>query len=286
MSEATVEIRARHRSFGGELLFCAHRSAVCDGGMRFAVYLPPAASNGPVPVLFWLSGLTCSEENFIAKAGAQAHAARLGMALVVPDTSPRDTGIPGENDSWDLGSGAGFYVDATAEPWARHYQMQSYVNEELPALVAEAFPIDTGRASISGHSMGGHGALVSALRHPDRYVSVSAFSPICSPLNCPWGEKALGAYLGARGEAWQTYDACALIAAADQAGELLVDQGSDDEFLSTQLKPDLLEAACRDAGWSLTLRRQAGYDHSYYFVASFIGEHMDWHAQRLGCVTT
>jgi len=286
MSEARVEIRARHRSFGGDLLFCAHHSAVCDGRMRFAVYLPPAASSGRVPVLFWLSGLTCSEENFVAKAGAQAHAARLGMALVVPDTSPRDTGIAGEDESWDLGSGAGFYVDATAEPWARHYQMQRYVNEELPAVVAEAFPIDIGRASISGHSMGGHGALVSALRHPDLYISVSAFSPICSPLNCPWGEKALGAYLGPRGEAWQSYDACALIAAAERPGELLVDQGSDDEFLSTQLKPELLEAACRDAGWSLTLRYQTGYDHSYYFVASFIGDHMDWHARHLGCATS
>lgn len=281
--ESKPDIRARHRSFGGEVLFCSHQSALCDAEMRFAIYLPPAAADGAVPALLWLSGLTCSEENFMVKAGAQAHAARLGLALIVPDTSPRATGIPGEDDDWDLGSGAGFYVDATAEPWARHYRMQSWINEELGALVAEAFPIDRGRVSISGHSMGGHGALVSALRHPGRYRSVSAFSPICSPLNCPWGEKALGAYLGPRGDAWAAYDACALIAAADHTGEILVDQGEDDEFLDSQLKPDLLAAACDGAGWSLTLRRQPGYDHSYYFVASFIADHLDWHASRLDC---
>lgn len=284
MSEGSKpDIRARHHSFGGEVMFCSHRSEFCDAEMRFAVYLPPAARSGPVPALLWLSGLTCTEENFMVKAGAQAHAARLGMALIAPDTSPRDTGIPGEDDDWDLGSGAGFYVDATAAPWARHYRMQSWVNEELRALIGEAFPIDLGRISISGHSMGGHGALVSALRHPGLYRSISAFSPICSPLNCPWGEKALTAYLGPRHDAWADYDACALIAAADHPGEILVDQGSADEFLGPQLKPDLLETACRDAGWTLTLRRQEGYDHSYYFVASFIADHLDWHGRHLGC---
>lgn len=283
MGKQQMEIRARHHSFGGELLFCSHQSSVCDTEMRFSIYLPPGAGPQPVPAVYWLSGLTCSDENFMAKAGAQAHAAQLGMALIAPDTSPRDTGIPGEDEDWDLGTGAGFYVDATAEPWVRHYQTQSWISAELPSLIAANFPVDPERVSISGHSMGGHGALVCALRHPHQYRSVSAFAPICSPMHCPWGEKALGAYLGPRGPAWAAYDACALIGESTEPGELLVDQGTADQFLSQQLKPDLLEQACRKAGWSLELRFQQGYDHSYYFIASFIADHLRWHGQRLGC---
>lgn len=277
---ADIETLGRHRCHGGELLFCAHESAVCGGPMRFAVYLPPGVE-GPAPVLWWLSGLTCTEENFMIKAGAQAHAARLGLALVAPDTSPRQTGIPGEDDGWDLGSGAGFYVDATAAPWSAHYRMESWLTGELPDVLAGALPLDLSRQSISGHSMGGHGALVLSLRHPGRYRSVSAFAPICSPTRCPWGEKALSAYLGEDRRAWAGYDASLLVAEAPRGFELLVDQGLDDEFLVEQLKPELLEAACGAAGVELELRRQPGYDHSYYFIASFIGEHLDWHAARL-----
>ncbi len=283
MSDHKFEVIAKHQSFAGELLYCSHQSSVCDAQMRFSIYLPPAAGQRTVPALYWLSGLTCSEENFMAKAGAQAHAAALGMALIAPDTSPRGTGIPGEDDDWDLGTGAGFYVDASVEPWSRHYRTQSWVTEELPSVIGGEFPVDPDRVSISGHSMGGHGALVCALRHPQQYRSVSAFAPICSPLNCPWGEKALGAYLGPRGPAWEAYDACALISRASGGGELLVDQGTADQFLSDQLRPDLLERACDKAGWSLELRYQPGYDHSYYFIATFIADHLRWHGRRLGC---
>lgn len=275
------EILQTHVSHGGRLHFCRHESELCGGPMRFAVYLPPAATLGPVPTVWWLSGLTCTDENFMVKAGAQQHAARLGVALIAPDTSPRDTGTPGEDDDWDLGTGAGFYVDATAEPWAARYRMESWLTEELPAVVASAFPVDLGRQSVSGHSMGGHGALTLALRHPGRYRAVSAFSPICSPTRCPWGEKALGAYLGPDRSAWADHDASLLVADAPPGLELLVDQGLADEFLAAQLKPALLVAACAGAGVSLDLRERAGYDHSYYYIASFIGEHLDWHAERL-----
>jgi S-formylglutathione hydrolase len=275
------EILQTHVSHGGRLHFCRHESELCGGPMRFAVYLPPAATLGPVPAVWWLSGLTCTDENFMVKAGAQQHAARLGVALIAPDTSPRDTGTPGEDDDWDLGTGAGFYVDATAEPWAARYRMESWLTEELPAVVASAFPVDLGRQSVSGHSMGGHGALTLALRHPGRYRAVSAFSPICSPTRCPWGEKALGAYLGPDRSAWAGHDASLLVADAPPGLELLVDQGLADEFLAVQLKPALLVAACAGAGVSLDLRERAGYDHSYYYIASFIGEHLDWHAERL-----
>ena len=274
------ETQQRHLCHGGELTFCVHDSAACGGPMRFAVYLPPGV-RGPVPVVWWLSGLTCTEENFMVKAGAPAPAARLGLALVAPDTSPRDTGIAGENDDWDLGTGAGFYVDATAAPWASRYRMESWLTGELPEILFDALPLDPARQSISGHSMGGHGALVLALRHPGRYRSVSAFAPISSPTRCPWGEKALGAYLGDDRSGWACYDASLLMAGAPAGTELLVDQGLADPFLAEQLKPEPLEAACPAAGAALDLRRRPGYDHSYYTIATFIGEHLEWHAERL-----
>ena len=266
MDAQGVETVARHRCFDGDLLFCQHRSAVCAS---------------PVPVLYWLSGLTCTDENFMMKSGAQGEAARLGLALVAPDTSPRNTGIPDEDRDWDLGSGAGFYVDATQAPWAQHYQMQSWVTQELPGVIRTAFPIDGRREAVSGHSMGGHGALVCALRNPDRYRSVSAFAPICAPTRCPWGQKALTAYLGPDQAGWSRYDASLLMERTGGLDELLVDQGGDDEFLAGQLMPERLEEACAAAGCTLTLRYQAGYDHSYYFIASYIADHLRWHAERL-----
>lgn len=247
--------------------------------MRFAVFLPPQAERAPVPVLYWLSGLTCTEQNFIAKAGAQRAAARLGLALVAPDTSPRGEGVA-DDPAYDLGQGAGFYLDATREPWAPHYRMHAYVTAELPALIEAHFPVGTARG-ISGHSMGGHGALVAALRNPGRYRSVSAFSPIVAPTQVPWGEKAFSAYLGPDRDAWKAWDACELIAGAAERLPIRVDQGEADEFLDTQLRPDLLERACAAAGHPLDLRRRPGYDHSYYFIASFIDEHLAHHAAAL-----
>jgi S-formylglutathione hydrolase len=250
--------------------------------MRFGVFLPPQAEAQRVPVLYWLSGLTCTEENFIVKAGAQRVAAELGLALVVPDTSPRGLKIPGESESYDFGLGAGFYVDATQAPWSRGYRMYSYVTKELPQLVAAEFSVDAARAGILGHSMGGHGALTVALKNQDYYKSVSAFAPISSPMRCPWGEKALTGYLGSDRARWREYDATALIEERGWRGPaLLVDQGSADPFLETQLKPGLLEEACRRAGVPLTLRLQAGYDHSYFFIATFIEEHLRFHARNL-----
>jgi S-formylglutathione hydrolase len=250
--------------------------------MRFGLFLPPQAERGRVPVLYWLSGLTCTEENFIVKAGAQRLAAELGLAIVAPDTSPRGEGIPDEPESYDFGVGAGFYVDATCEPWRRNYRMYSYVAEELPALVASSFPVDASRAGIFGHSMGGHGALVLALRNPQRFASVSALAPISSPLRCPWGEKALAGYLGPDRVAWRAYDATALIEEQGWTGPpLLVDQGTQDQFLDTQLKLHLLREACERAGVALDLRMREGYDHSYYFVATFIDDHLRYHARNL-----
>jgi S-formylglutathione hydrolase len=246
------------------------------------VFLPPRAQAQPVPVLYWLSGLTCTEENFIVKAGAQRVAAELGLALVVPDTSPRGLKIPGEDESYDFGTGAGFYVDATQPPWSRGYRMYSYVVKELPQLVAAEFPVDPTRVGVFGHSMGGHGALTIALKNPDYYKSVSAFAPISSPMRCPWGEKALTGYLGADRASWREYDATALLAERGWPGPaLLVDQGTDDQFLESQLKPGLLEEACRRSGVPLELRLQAGYDHSYFFIASFIEDHLRFHARHL-----
>ena len=270
----------RHASFGGWQDVYRHRSAVLGCDMSFALYLPPQAQDGPVSVLYWLSGLTCTEQNFIAKAGAQRYAAEHGIAIACPDTSPRGDDVA-DADGYDLGKGAGFYVDATQAPWSRHYRMHDYVANELPALVETRFPATAARA-VSGHSMGGHGALVLALRHPGRYRSVSAFSPIVAPSRVPWGEKAFRAYLGDDRDAWGDWDACALIASAEERLPLLVDQGEDDQFLHEQLRPQFLEAACAAHGHPLRLNLRAGYDHSYHFVASFIEEHLHHHAQALG----
>ncbi|MEI9965856.1 MAG: S-formylglutathione hydrolase [Caulobacteraceae bacterium] len=277
-----LEIVSESRSFGGTQLYCRHASAQTGTLMRFAAYLPPAARAGKVPVVWFLSGLTCTEDNFTVKAGAQRVAAELGLMLVAPDTSPRGEGVPDDPEgAYDFGLGAGFYVDATEAPWARHYRMRSYVERELPALVGAELPADLGRQSIMGHSMGGHGALTIALRDPGRFKAVSAFAPISSPMHCPWGEKALGGYLGADRAAWRDYDACALIEDGARVPDILVDQGGNDPFLARELKPELLEAACAAAGQPLTLRRQEGYDHSYFFIASFIEDHLRWHADRL-----
>lgn len=270
----------QHASFGGRQEVWQHASATLGCQMRFAVYLPPAALAGePCPVLYWLSGLTCSEQNFITKSGAQQHAALHQLIVVAPDTSPRGEGVAND-PAYDLGQGAGFYVNATQAPWAPHYRMQDYVAEELPALLESQFPATAARG-ITGHSMGGHGALVTALRHPGRYCSVSAFSPIVAPSQVPWGQKALAAYLGDDRSAWRDWDTVELIANATERLPLLVDQGEADEFLATQLRPELLETACRRAGHPLTLRRQPGYDHSYYFIASFLADHFEHHAKAL-----
>lgn len=249
--------------------------------MKFSVYQPPQVESEPVPVLYYLSGLTCTEENVMAKSGVQRYAAEHGLVLVAPDTSPRNTGIPGETDDWDFGAGAGFYVDATIAPWSQHYQLYSYVVEELPALIAEHFPVLPDRQGIFGHSMGGHGALVCALRNRDRYRSVSAFAPICAPMRCPWGQKAFIHYLGNDPAQWRTYDASELVLTTQTSGSILIDQGTADKFLDSQLMPEVFEQACKTAGQSLILRRQPGYDHSYYFIATFMEDHMRHHAIAL-----
>ena len=275
----TIE-RIEHRAcFGGWQDVYRHESAVLGCSMNFAAYLPPQAATQKLPVLYWLSGLTCTEQNFITKAGAQRYAAEHGVILVAPDTSPRGDDVA-DGEGYDLGKGAGFYVNATQAPWSTHYRMHDYVVAELPALIEANFPVTDARA-ISGHSMGGHGALVIALKNPGRYRSVSAFSPIVAPSQVPWGEKALGAYLGSDRNEWKAWDAVALVADAAERLPLLVDQGDADEFLSNQLKPELLQAACAAAGHPLQLRLQPGYDHSYYFIESFIGEHIAHHAAAL-----
>jgi S-formylglutathione hydrolase len=268
-----------HACFGGTQQAWSHRSETLDCQMRLGIYLPPQAQQRPCPVLYWLSGLTCNEQNFITKAGAQRYAAEHGLVLVAPDTSPRGAGVA-DAEGYDLGLGAGFYLNATQAPWSAHYRMHDYVVDELPALVEAHFPVTASRA-ISGHSMGGHGALVLALRNPGRYRSVSAFSPIVAPSRVPWGEKAFNAYLGADRDAWRAWDAVELIARASERLPLLVDQGGDDEFLATQLRPELLRQACAAAGHPLQWRLRPGYDHSYYFIASFIGEHIAWHAAAM-----
>ena len=250
--------------------------------MRFGVFLPPQAASGRVPVLYWLSGLTCTEENFIVKAGAQRVAAALGLAIVVPDTSPRGLGIPGEGESYDFGLGAGFYVDATEAPWSRGYRMYSYITQELAADVTATFPVDPDRVGIFGHSMGGHGALTIALKNPRHYKSVSTFAPIASPMRCPWGQKALSGYLGADRDRWREYDTTALIEDRGWTGPpIMVDQGTKDQFLESQLKPELLQDACQRSGVPLDLRLREGYDHSYFFIASFIEDHLRFHAANL-----
>lgn len=272
--------RIEHRAcFGGWQDVYRHTSSALGCAMNFAVYLPPQAASRKLPVLYWLSGLTCTEQNFITKAGAQRYAAEHGVILVAPDTSPRGEGVA-DAEGYDLGQGAGFYLNATREPWARHYRMYDYVADELPALVEANFPATDARA-ISGHSMGGHGALVIALKNPGRYRSVSAFAPIVAPSQVPWGEKAFAAYLGEARETWRRWDASELIASAAEKLPLLIDQGEADEFLHGQLKPQLLQAAAAAAGHPLGLRLQPGYDHSYYFIASFIGEHIAHHAAAL-----
>lgn len=268
-----------HACFGGRQEIWKHRARTTDCEMRFGAYLPPQAGRGPCPVLYWLSGLTCNEQNFITKAGAQRHAAEHGLILIAPDTSPRGEGVA-DADRYDLGMGAGFYLNATVDPWARHYRMHDYLVEELPGLVDAHFPTTTARG-ISGHSMGGHGALVLALRNPGMYRSVSAFSPIVAPSRVPWGERAFAAYLGEDREEWKDWDAIELVKTARERLPLLVDQGDADEFLEEQLRPDLLREACADTGHPLQLRMQPGYDHSYYFIASFIGDHVAHHAAAL-----
>ena len=277
-----LDIISSNKSFGGWHKQYRHRSTVLDCEMRFAIYLPPLALTGQkVPVLYWLSGLTCTDENFMQKAGAQRIAAELGIALVAPDTSPRGEGVP-DDPGYDLGMGAGFYVNATQHPWRAHYQMYDYVTRELPELIETHFPVSTRRA-MSGHSMGGHGALIAALREPGRYRSVSAFSPISHPSRAPWGQKALGAYLGNNPLLWQEWDACQLLRHHDcQPLPTLVEVGLDDPFLTEQLGIDALAEIAAAKAWPLELHRHAGYDHSYYFVASFIEAHLRFHASHLG----
>jgi S-formylglutathione hydrolase len=270
------------RCFGGTQAVFAHDSFQTSSRMRFGVYLPPQAREARVPVMYWLSGLTCTEENFIAKAGAQRVASELGLALVVPDTSPRGVAIPGDSADWDFGVGAGFYVDATQPPWSAHYRMYSYVTEELRALVEAEFPVQAGRIALSGHSMGGHGALTIALRRPEWVASVSAFAPITAPMRCPWGEKAFGGYLGADRTAWAEHDATELLRSRGWSGPpILIDQGTSDPFLDSQLKPGLLETAANAAGVRLQLRLHDGYDHGYFFVSTFIEDHLRFHSRQL-----
>ena len=274
---------AENRCFEGTQGVYSHESAACNGAMRFAVFQPPHALAGEkVPVVTYLSGLTCTEENFTVKAGAQRIAAELGLMVVAPDTSPRGQDLPGEDESYDFGAGAGFYLDATQEPWSKAYNMYSYVTDELPGVLAQAFPqADLGRQGIFGHSMGGHGALTIHLKNPETYRTVSAFSPICAPMRCPWGEKAFGAYLGDDREAWRAYDASELVRKHPSAATLLIDQGAADNFLEEQLKPDLLVEACEAAGQHFELRMQPGYDHSYYFIQTFMADHLRHHAEIL-----
>ena len=277
-----METLSEHASFGGVQGFYRHDSAVIGLPMRFAVYRPPQAAQQPVPVLFYLAGLTCTEETFPIKAGAQQLAAELGLMLVAPDTSPRSTGVDGATQDWDFGEGAGFYLDATEAPWRTHWQMERYLTGELRTLVLARFPARADRLGIFGHSMGGHGALTLALRHPRLFRSVSAFAPICAPSQCPWGVKAFTGYLGADRAGWAAHDAVALIEGGARVPPLLVDQGLADKFLADgQLLPERLEQACAAAGQPLTLRRHEGYDHGYYFVSSFMADHLRHHAQHL-----
>lgn len=281
---AAPERISRHGAFGGTVEFCRHAAVETGCDMRFAVFLPPQAERRQVPLLWYLAGLTCTEETFMIKAGAQRIAAELGLALAAPDTSPRNVPLPGDSENWDFGVGAGFYVDATREPWSRHYRMYSYVTRELPAVIEANFPVDARRQGIFGHSMGGHGALTIALKNPGRYRSVSAFAPIAAPMQCPWGQKAFAGYLGEDREAWRAHDASELIRSlpsVDGRPLLLVDQGLADPFLEQQLLPDRLEQACAEKGYPLTLRRHPGYDHGYYFISTFIEDHLRHHARAL-----
>lgn len=286
MTDTTPTLLSEHHAFGGVQRFFEHRSHEIGLPMRFSVYLPPQAvtADKPVPALLYLAGLTCNEETFAVKAGAQRMAASLGLALIAPDTSPRGAGpesLPGAKDSWDFGIGAGFYLDATAEPWATHWRMESWIVHELLPLVAQHLPIDGERIGIFGHSMGGHGALTLALKHPGLYRSVSAISPIAAPTQCPWGHKAFLGYLGGDRPAWAAHDATELVKAGARVPPLLVDQGLADKFLAEQLHPNLFEDACRAAGQTLVLRRHDGYDHGYYFIQTVVADHLAHHAQAL-----
>jgi S-formylglutathione hydrolase len=278
----TIETVSTAASHGGVQGVYRHASTATGTDMVFSVFVPPHAGGAKLPVVWYLSGLTCTHANVTEKGEFRRAAAELGLVIVCPDTSPRGEGVPDDPDgAYDFGLGAGFYVDATEAPWSAHYRMWSYVTEELPALVAANFPVDMARQGITGHSMGGHGALTVALRHPGRFRAVSAFAPIAAPSQCPWGEKALGGYLGPDRAAWRRHDATALIEDGARVDDLLVDQGDADNFLTGQLKPELLAAACEAAGIPLTLRMQPGYDHSYYFISSFMDDHLRWHAERL-----
>ena len=275
-----METVSENRSHGGTQGVYRHASTATGTDLTFSVFLPPQAQDGPCPVLWYLSGLTCTHANVTEKGEYRAACAEHGIIFIAPDTSPRGDGVA-DDDAYDMGQGAGFYVDATQAPWKPHFQMRTYIESELPALVGEHFPVDMARQGITGHSMGGHGALTIGLRNAGTFRSISAFAPIVSPLNCPWGEKALSGYLGEDRPDWREYDACALIEDGARADALLVDQGGADQFLQEQLKPELLEAACREAGIPLTLNLRPGYDHSYYFISSFMADHVGWHAARL-----
>jgi len=276
----TIEVVETHEAFGGVQGIYRHASAATGGTMTFSVFTPPQAERGPCPVVTWLSGLTCTHANATEKGEFRRAAAELGLIVVCPDTSPRGEGVP-DDPAYDFGQGAGFYLDATQAPWAANFRMESYIVRDLREAVAANFPADMGRQGISGHSMGGHGALALALKHPGQWKSVSAFAPIVSPMRCPWGEKALSGYLGSDRAAWRRHDATALIEDGARLPDLLVDQGGADSFLVEQLKPELLQAACEAAGQPLTLHMRTGYDHSYYFVSSFMADHLAWHAERL-----
>lgn len=280
----TLTTISEHACFGGVQGFYSHTSGSIGLPMRFSVFKPPQAKDGPVPAVIYLAGLTCTEETFPTKSGAQRFAAELGLMLISPDTSPRNTGVPDESKDWDLGAGAGFYMNATQQPWSVHYRMEDYVVNELRRIVVQQFGADVDRLGIFGHSMGGHGALTLALRYPGLFKSLSAFAPICSATQCPWGTKALSHYLGADTTAWQGYDACSLMASAQTppySAGILIDQGLADKFLVEQLKPELFEQACATAKQTLTLRRHEGFDHGYYFIQTFMEDHLRFHHQQL-----
>ncbi|NER80803.1 MAG: S-formylglutathione hydrolase [Leptolyngbya sp. SIO1D8] len=277
-SPHALTLTSHQRSFGGWQNVYRHHSTVLNCDMNFGVYLPPQTETKSCPVVYWLSGLTCTEQNFITKAGAQQYAAQYGVILVAPDTSPRGSNLPGEDDSWDFGTGAGFYVNATQMPWAKHYRMYDYVVSELPAAIAANFPIQETLQGIMGHSMGGYGALMIALRNPDRFKSVSAFAPIVAPSQVPWGQKAFSHYLGDSREDWLAYDPTHLVKDAPERLPILIDQGQADSFLTEQLQPEKFAEACQAVNHPLSLRLQPGYDHSYYFIASFMGDHIAHHA--------